>query len=1249
MLITPEPFALNAAAKIRWLLALICLSLFLTAIIARKSYSPRNNLENSAKTLETNLHAKEREAHALIDNNNTFSKLKSVEHNEQYSLELIDLLKDKNLYISTYHNNQLVYWNSIRVLPDRVSLVHNGTSFLKEGNGYYEAIKKTEGEFSVVIFIPVKNAYNYTNQYLQNTFAPDLLRDNNIDIADVGDKTPFYIHTYKSQYLFSVKLKADDLNHLFTYLLIMLWFSGMLLLCVLTNNLANYIASKGFVWLSFATISIFIIILRFVNLHFHWPDIYQNISLFNGKFYSSNQIFPSLGDLVINVLLITWLALFIYNSRNHVSKPIKDQQVSYAVLVSILFFLIGLSTLLLNLFSSLVLQSTINFDVNNVLNLTPFSIIGVGLFCFGFFIFILLAETCLVISSNLNLTNRQKLTTFLGFFVAATIIHAIRNDISAFYLLMGLIVLIRGYAAIFDKGKFTPFIYIAIIIICATVASVKLYYYQSIKEMDTRKGLVLKLESADDPHAEAIFTEIEGGIANSIYLSAYFKDAKRDQSNIKTWFQNNYFDGYLSKYDFWVYEYDQHNRPFPDNYSLELANFVDDVEFHAYKVKQTRYFYKTGIPFGFQNYFAIIPINTNTENNGTLVLQLKSKPLITAEPFPELLIEGKTQSDEEFKDYSFAFYDDGKLQNQSGKYIYSLTNADFVTKNIKRDTFINTTINDVNYSNLVYRPNARELIVVTKEDNKLYTVVTSLTFFFMVFMLFVFVVLATEWVYKNHKLFDRIKAIRWNFWDSFDKVLYKTRIQLSMVFAVVITLFIIGVLTFISVSSQYQNQQDDFIHDKISRIAMAYQKAKLNKTGANINADTGSDFNAFADIYSSDLTLFDKSGSKILTTQPKIYQQKLVASRMNAKAFVFLNRLQKAGFINEETIGDLKYKAAYAPVRDIKTEDVIGYLQLPYFSNESEYRARIGAFLNTMINVYALVFIAIGLFAIVVARQITTPLTIIQQSLSKTIYGRKNEPIIWQHNDEIGSLIKEYNNMIAALENSATKLAQSERENAWREMAKQVAHEIKNPLTPLKLGLQLLEKSWKDKDPKFDLKFERFSKSFVEQIDSLSKIASEFSNFAKMPDTQIERFDVFEVINQAVNIFKQTDNVKIFYHPPVDKFEISADKDQILRSFNNLLKNAIEAVPPDREGIIEITYETDSKHIYIKIKDNGSGIPDALRDRIFVPNFTTKSSGTGLGLALVKNAIEHAKGSISFETKINVGTTFYVNFPVSTV
>ncbi|MNY21061.1 Sporulation kinase D [compost metagenome] len=238
--------------------------------------------------------------------------------------------------------------------------------------------------------------------------------------------------------------------------------------------------------------------------------------------------------------------------------------------------------------------------------------------------------------------------------------------------------------------------------------------------------------------------------------------------------------------------------------------------------------------------------------------------------------------------------------------------------------------------------------------------------------------------------------------------------------------------------------------------------------------------------------------------------------------------------------------------------------------------------------------------------------------------------------------------MIAALEESAVKLARSERESAWREMAKQVAHEIKNPLTPLKLGVQLLEKSWKEKDVNFEKKFERFNKSFIEQIDSLSTIASEFSNFAKMPDTKLEKLRLLPIVEQARNIFTNTEDaeITIFNNTTVDVF-VLGDKDQLLRTFNNLLKNGIEAGAVNGKCIIKIQVFNDESHVFIEVQDNGNGIDPLLQDKIFVPNFTTKSSGTGLGLAFVKQAVENAGGSVDFRSVSAKGTTFYLSFPLS--
>ncbi len=229
-----------------------------------------------------------------------------------------------------------------------------------------------------------------------------------------------------------------------------------------------------------------------------------------------------------------------------------------------------------------------------------------------------------------------------------------------------------------------------------------------------------------------------------------------------------------------------------------------------------------------------------------------------------------------------------------------------------------------------------------------------------------------------------------------------------------------------------------------------------------------------------------------------------------------------------------------------------------------------------------------------------------------------------------------------------TQKPNAEHEIDWRAMAKQIAHEIKNPLTPLKLGVQLLEKSWRDKDPNFSKKFEKFSQSFIEQIESLSLIASEFSNFAKMPDITFEDVNLKEVIRGAIDIYEKLPELSITFK---DKTEvpvyIKANTEQLLRIFNSLIKNAIEAIPDYRKGIIEIILERADERAKIQIKDNGNGIHPDLHGIIFRPNFTTKSSGTGLGLAFVKQAVENMMGKVDFETQQNTGTTFYISIPIA--
>jgi two-component system nitrogen regulation sensor histidine kinase NtrY len=1220
-------------------------------MVLRNSYTPRNAFVSSAHTLESNLQKQEELVEEMFGGK-AFEQLKTLPDSSLEALEQLNKITVVNrIWLVTYKNDKLAFWTGIKVVPESYKTFKEGSSFIREPNGYYEAIRKTEGNFTAVAFIFVKSKFRFQNQYLTNTFEPKLLKNNSLEIADLADKDVYHIHNIKKEYLFSVKLSNRAVNYSYLGWELALWIACLITLCLLVTSICNYFVHIKKVGVAFLLMAVSIVLIRFLSIYFHIPYFSTGIRLFNPELYSLNNFIPTFGDFCLNVLLLFWFVVYIYNKRHKIVTKAPSQLTGYAMFIGGMLLLVAVSTGLINLFKDLVINSQINFDVNNVLNLSGYSMLGVLMACFGFLTFYLIIEIVLAINEFIVINNRVKLGIFIGSILLATCMSFFFG-FTWFYILWSALVLIRVYAARYDGGSLNAVSYVLMILICALIASVKLNYFESVKERITRQQLIKQLDSGNNPKINKVFKTVEKQIVHDATLQQYFKNGNHSTGYLKNRFQKLYFDGYLSDYDCKIHEFDGKGQPVLAGNEYILSDFKDMVVYSSFKVSD--YFYRENENFGFQSYFAILPVYDHETTLGTIVIELKSKPVHANGSFPELLIDNQFKLDSKFKEYSYAFYSDGSLLSQSGKYDYNIVNNEFKGK-LKQYKFKTTYDSDdtkpwyqrlTRWSHLIYQPSLRKAIVVSQPENDLVAYMASLTFFFVMLLAFSTVVILFSWLWNRITIVKiTTHSISWNFRANFEHLLYKTRIQFSMIFAVVATLALVGVITYISVTAQYQEQQDETISTKVSAIGAKFENS-FPEDLSTIDEAAQVKFNNFADNFSTDLILFDRQGVPILSTQPKIYAYGILGKRMHAKAFILLSKFQKSLLINDERIGGLDYKTAYVPIRNAKNYTV-AYLQLPYFSNVADKRERIGSFLNAMINIYALIFIAIGLFAVLIARQITTPLSFIQHNLSKTIYGKKNEPIKWERDDEIGSLVKEYNKMIAALEHSAQRLAQSERESAWREMAKQVAHEIKNPLTPLKLGLQLLEKSWKDKDPKFDLKFERFSKSFVEQIESLSSIASEFSAFAKMPDTKMERLSLFETLGQAVIIFKHMDNVKIEFEPPQQPFMINADRDQLLRCFNNLLKNAIEAMPPERLGIININYTINRNSILLKVQDNGNGIPENVRERIFEPNFTTKSSGTGLGLAFVKNSIENAGGKVWYETIIGEGTTFYLNFPES--
>jgi len=341
----------------------------------------------------------------------------------------------------------------------------------------------------------------------------------------------------------------------------------------------------------------------------------------------------------------------------------------------------------------------------------------------------------------------------------------------------------------------------------------------------------------------------------------------------------------------------------------------------------------------------------------------------------------------------------------------------------------------------------------------------------------------------------------------------------------------------------------------------------------------------------------------------------------------------------------MSFLSAYVPFANNENR-FLAYLNLPYFTRQNVLSAEVSSLVVAVVNISILLILLSTAFTIFVANQITRPLSLLQLKFSEIELGKKYEKVEYKGSDEIAGLVKEYNRMVEELEKNIDLLARSERESAWREMAKQVAHEIKNPLTPMKLSVQHLEKAWDQKAENFEDYLKRFIKTTSEQIDNLSFIATAFSNFAMMPRENNEMVDFLEVVNNTVSLFSNEDNVEITYdYHGLAKAHVFGDREQLSRMLVNLFKNALQAIPQERKGRIRVGLKHSGDSYVLMISDNGTGIPEQLKQKMFEPNFTTKSSGMGLGLAMSKKIIENMGGEISFETVEGQGSTFFVRLP----
>ncbi len=448
---------------------------------------------------------------------------------------------------------------------------------------------------------------------------------------------------------------------------------------------------------------------------------------------------------------------------------------------------------------------------------------------------------------------------------------------------------------------------------------------------------------------------------------------------------------------------------------------------------------------------------------------------------------------------------------------------------------------------------------------------------------------------------------------------------------------------------QYREQSKDYHQNRLERkeeqilqsISYVLRETTYEPTTENLGHIFRDEIYKIADVQNVSFNIYDLEGELLKSTKPA-FEADSVSNCLDAEV---LNRLYESAerrYVEEKSTAGFNYQASYNYINDPKFKP-IGILNLPYYEDNSFNNMELREFLMRLGAVYLFMLISAIVLAYFISKYITRSLEAISDKLHQTDFTKRNEKIILENStDEIGKLVSSYNEMIDELEESAAKLARSEREQAWREMAKQVAHEIKNPLTPMRLSVQSFERKFDPTDPKAEQKVKEFSKTMVQQIDTMSNIASAFSNFADMPAQQNETLNVVKVTKLALDIFHEP-----YIHFMTDEDEIIAklDRTQLIRVVTNLVKNAIQAVPDVENPRILISVSKEDEKVKISVADNGVGISEEFRDKIFEPKFTTKSSGMGLGLGMVKNIVENYNGSIDYTSQVGKGTAFTVKFP----
>jgi two-component system nitrogen regulation sensor histidine kinase NtrY len=1173
---------------------------------------------------------------------------------------MVRMALDKDCQLIDWNNSELM--PSPRIMPDLCRYPNRRT--LQDKNKIYYYLRHEAPPYQIVTLIPVAIDYKVSNAFLPRKIFLGRYNDNT---AVMAASEKFEVHLRQVEGGIRVFDGGDNFVFCLTVPDLRVFVQSLRLLVTMLAGLAIVIfllglyAGVGRRTFRFGRIKIsglwpFLLALaaiRILLFALSLPNAYLNTEFFSPTVLAVGKYAPSLGDLLINVavgLLSVWLLVKHY--RRKVSQlyrwALRTEMVAWLFQCVLLTISVLLTRWFFFFVQNVIENSTINFEFENVFQLGPYSYLAFAMIGGVLVAWLLILLELMRFGFHFFRKGGRFPKVLLSIaWVGALSFLLMGLDypfLISMPVVLGLCLLIfartsRSLVFKLDLPNFLLVIFMFSLLVMVGI----------VKGNDNRANSDMQLLANQQSDDHDLITEsVFGRVVEEVEANAFLLDYTEVEGLAKR-LKEQFFESSFKGYEVRIFAYDKDTvlldktgdyRPYlfpnsdPSLEQMGSSTITDGL----YLVK-----YYKGL---FENlYIGEFQLLLRSLGNMTVWVELHPTEISPNRLYPQLLLDDHVRKRALIaSEYDYAAYKDGRLFRKQ---------ADEPFPIFYQGPTMTATENVVfqregHYKHLYAQVANGKVVDVRRPVLGAFDAINVFSYIFYFFILGSIAVALPFWFVRLAKAPLRFRNLS-----------LKARIQAFFLFLSVLPLFIVvfflspyikeHIFKDIRSELQLQTQQiasyirEDYL--KLRRHSTSYS-AIHGGLRQNLSEALDQRLASIEKAFGNDINIYYSNGKLHRTTQPSIFELGLTSNYMNPEVYRAIRNGSISDVVIEDQIGNVNYFSGFYPIMSDERK-IVGFLNIPYYKNQEKVNEQSLRLLTLLVNIYVFIFLAIGIVAVLISNSIVRPLGLLSKKLQYTNLGRQNEPIQWDSSDEIGEIIRAYNNMLKKLAESEEKLARSQREMAWQEMARQVAHEIKNPLTPMRLSVQHLVRTWmgnKPQDEKLNTLFDKVTRTILVQIESLVNIANSFSQFANMPEPVRTRFALQEVLQEVLDLYVNEGDVQLEWDMPAAEFYVLSDRDQLSRVFNNLIKNGKQAIEHEA-GRVFVQLRVEGDIAKVMVEDNGKGIPEEIGNRIFEPRFSTKSSGMGLGLAIVKKIVEGAGGRIYFESEVGKGTRFFVELP----